>query len=73
MSDKNINIIMSVPVMTLKKFAQETGLAELSRTENETGIVRGMVERKQLPIAKIGRHNMIDLIALSEQITNGRG
>ncbi|WP_036217768.1 helix-turn-helix domain-containing protein [Marinospirillum minutulum] len=48
-----------IPVMTLKKFAAETGLALAGPT-----VVNGMVQRKALPTVKIGKHRMIDMDAL---------
>ncbi|GLR62567.1 DNA-binding protein [Marinospirillum insulare] len=48
-----------IPVMTLKKFAAESGLALAGPT-----VVNGMVQRKALPTVKIGKHRMIDMDAL---------
>lgn len=56
-----------IPLMTLKKFAEETGLEIAGPT-----VVYGMVQRKALPTVKIGKHRLIDMDALRAMIANQR-
>ncbi|WP_276783373.1 hypothetical protein [Thalassolituus oleivorans] len=55
-------LIMTLPVMAQDQFSQLTGLTQ--------GVVRGMVERGQLPSVKIGRYRLINVVALVEQCSD---
>lgn len=48
-----------VPVCTRERFAQFSGLDE--------GIIRGMCERGYLPTIKIGKHSLINMVALIQE------
>lgn len=48
-----------VPVMTKDRFSELSGL--------EPGVIRGMIDRGQLPTIKIGRHRLINVLALSRE------
>jgi hypothetical protein len=52
--------VTSGPVVTKAMFSEITGL--------RPDIVRGMVERGQLPSVKIGKHRMINLARLTSDV-----
>ncbi len=47
-----------VPVMAKGRFAEMVGLSQ--------GTVQGMIEKGHLPSIKIGRHRLINLVALNK-------
>ena len=58
-TDKNI-FSLPVPVMTRELFSTFSGLGE--------EVIRGMIERGQLPSVKVGRHRMVNLALLTEDM-----
>lgn len=51
-----------VPTMTLARFADCVGVSE--------GVVTGWVKRDYIPTVKIGRHRLINIIALSSTLND---
>lgn len=54
-------IVISIdsPVCSQEMYAHKTGLGE--------GVVRGHVDKKLIPIIKIGRHRMVNMAKLTQQ------
>ncbi len=52
-------VSVQIPLMTRERFAGLTGLDE--------GVLRGMINKGYLPTLKLGRHRLINLVALSKQ------
>ena len=59
-----------VPMMTLERFSDLTGLTDRSREESkgQYGVVEGLRRNGYLPTVKLGRHVMVYLSDLQERL-----
>jgi hypothetical protein len=59
MNESMLRFLSFVPVMTWRRFADLAGI--------DYGVARGMCERGQLPVLRIGKHRFINLVELSNR------
>ncbi|WP_440996591.1 hypothetical protein [Arhodomonas sp. SL1] len=59
MEDLNARQPAMVPVMSRQRFAELAGV--------EDGVVRGWIERGQIPTIKVGKHRLINVALLHDE------
>lgn len=62
---------VAIPLVTLEKFSDLTGLTNRGRegSKHQYGVVEGLRRNGYLPTVKLGRHVMVNLFALQEELS----
>lgn len=65
------NMQVAIPLVTLEKFSDLSGLSNRGRegSKHQYGVVEGLRRNGYLPTVKLGRHVMVNLFALQEELS----
>jgi len=58
-----ISVNVSLPMIHQRQFAELNGLSE--------GVIGGWIDNGYLPVVKVGRYTMVNLVQLAERLKNG--